>query len=60
VNGGFGNNVGVEAVAEIDRVDIVTAHNPSQPSSRLTSTKPQLVSLGGEGKRKRRTKEVKC
>ena len=25
MNGGFGNDVGVEAVAEVDRVDIVTA-----------------------------------
>jgi hypothetical protein len=24
VNGGFGNDVGVEAVAEVDRVDVVT------------------------------------
>lgn len=29
VNGGFGNNVGVEAVAEIDRVDVVAVREQS-------------------------------
>lgn len=32
MDGGLGDNVGVETVAEIDRVDVVTAHVKSVPA----------------------------